>query len=298
MVADHGMLYCATNWIGMSNADLGNAFDILQDASTFNTLADRSQQGILNTVFLGRLLVHADGFASDPAFQDSGGQGVIDRTALYYDGNSQGGVIGGAFVAVSPDVRAGVLGVAGMNYSTLVERSVDFDPFNSVFATTYPDAVSRVVGLGLIQMLWDRAETNGYASHISDDPLPGSGSKRVLIHVALGDHQVAPITAEVEARTAGIPVHRPAYGPGRTPDVDPAWDLPSIDYPSSGSGLVIWDSGAAVPPSANVPPRAGADPHQDPRNAPAAQQQKDAFLRAGGTIIDVCSGAPCTAPPD
>jgi hypothetical protein len=298
MVATHGMLYCATDWIGMSGEDIGNALTILNEASTFNTLVDRSQQGILNTVFLGRLLVHEDGFASHAAFQDTGGHSVIDRTELYYDGNSQGGVIGGAFMAVSPDIRAGVLGVAGMNYSTLVERSVDFDPFNSVFRTTYPDAIGRVIGLGLIQMLWDRGETNGYAAHLADDPLPGSGSKRTLIHVALGDHQVAPLTAEIEARTAGIPVHRPAYGPGRSPDVDPAWDLLSIEYPSSGSGLIIWDSGAAVPPVDNVPPRAGEDPHGDPRAAAIAQQQKDAFLRAAGTIIDVCGGAVCTIPSD
>ena len=45
---------------------------------------------------------------------------------MFYDGNSQGGIIGGAFMAMSPDVSHGVLGVAGMNYSTLVERSEDF----------------------------------------------------------------------------------------------------------------------------------------------------------------------------
>jgi hypothetical protein len=296
MVGGHDMAYCATTWIGMSEGDIGNAAHILEDVSTFDTLADRSQQGILNTVFLGRLLVSDDGFVSDPAFQTAGGEPRIDTGDLFYDGNSQGSVVGGAFVAVSPDVSAGVLGVPGMNYSTLLERSVDFDPFGALMRANYPDTVGRVIGVGLIQMLWDRAETNGYAAHLTDDPLPGSGANRVLLHAALGDHQVATLTAEVEARTAGMAVHRPAYGPGRTADVEPVWGLPSIDYPSTGSALIIWDSGSPLAPIANTPPRAGHDPHEDPRRSLDAQEQKSEFLQTGGTIIDVCDGAPCTGP--
>ena len=37
------------------------------------------------------------------------------------------------------------------------------------------------MGLGLIQMLWDRGETNGYAAHIASNPLPNTPAKRVLI---------------------------------------------------------------------------------------------------------------------
>lgn len=296
MVGDHQMAYCATDWIGMSEGDLGNALTILQDVSTFNTLADRSQQGILNFVVLGRLMQAADGLVSDAAFQDGTGDPLLDTGALFYDGNSQGGIIGGALVAVDPSVQAGVLGVPGMNYSTLLERSVDFDPFFDVMKTTYPDAGDRVIGLQLIQMLWDRAEANGYAAHLNaTDNLPGTPPKRVLLHVALGDHQVAPLTAEIEARTAGMAVHRPMYLSGRTSDVAPGWDLPTLTYPSSGSALIVWDSGADLAPLGNVPPRTGDDPHGDPRSDPDAQQQKSDFLQTGGTITDQCGAAPCEA---
>lgn len=297
MVGGHTMTYCATDWIGMANPDIANAFTILQDLSTFHTLPDRSQQGILNTIFLGRLLTSEAGFVSNAAFQDSGGGPLIDTSHLFYDGNSQGAVIGGAYVAVDPDVEAGVLGVAGMNYATLLERSVDFDPFFALMKSTYPNRVDQVIGLQLIQMLWDRGETNGYAAHLNaTDNLPGTVGKRVLIHTALGDHQVATLTAEIEARTAGIPIHRPIYGPGRTGDVEPGWGLESIAYPSTGGGLVVWDSGAALSPIENVPPRTGEDPHGDPRASAQAQQQKSQFLRSGGTLIDVCGGSFCTAP--
>jgi len=297
MVRDHQMAYCATDWIGMSENDIANAAVILQDVSTFPTLVDRSQQGMLNTIFLGQLMTRPGGFASHQAFSMGPGAAYFGSDDLFYDGNSQGAVIGGAFVAVDPQVTAGVLGVAGMNYSTLLERSVDFDPFFTIMRGTYPNPVDREVGLQLIQMLWDRGETNGYAAHLNaSNNLPGTPDKRVLIHTALGDHQVATLTAEIEARTAGIAIHRPVYGPARTADVDPAWGLDAISHPSSGGGLVVWDSGAALAPLRNVPPRSGPDPHSDPRNSPEAQAQKAEFLRVGGTLIDVCAGAPCTAP--
>ena len=293
MVANHNMVYCATDWLGMAEEDISNAAVILGDLSKFKSMVDRSQQGILDTIFLARLLKRADGFGSNPAFRNSSAQSVLDPSSVFYDGNSQGAVIGGALVAMSPDISHGVLGVAGMNYSTLLERSVDFDPFNALFRPSYPDPVERVIGLGLIQMLWDRGETNGYAAHMTSDPLPGTGPHRVLLHVALGDHQVATLSAEVEARTAGLSVHTPAYGPGRSLDVAPAWGIPSItSYPFAGSALFVYDSGAAVPPAQNTPPRAGFDPHEDPRRRrarsttevrlPQGRRRRQRRLRPGG----------------
>jgi hypothetical protein len=294
MVRNHDMAYCATDWIGMSSPDVANAAVILGDLSTFNTLPDRSQQGFVNFVVLGKLMTLADGFASNPNFQHGDGTSRLDASALFYDGNSQGAILGGAYLAVSPDTEAGVLGVAGMNYSTLLERSVDFDPFAALMKPNYPSATERVLVLGLIQMLWDRGEVNGYAAHLGGDPLPGSSPSRVLIHTALGDHQVATFTAEVTARTAGMAIHRPVYVDGRTTDAEPGWDLPSIDYPSNGSALILWDSGSPMAPLENVPPRAGRDPHGDPRAFAPAQQQKSAFLATDGTIVNVCGADPCT----
>jgi hypothetical protein len=43
-----------------------------------------------------------------------------------------------------------------MNYSVLLPRSVDFDPFAWVLYPSYPDETERPLVLDLIQMLWDR----------------------------------------------------------------------------------------------------------------------------------------------
>ena len=54
---------------------------------------------------------------------------MLNRSHLYYNGNSQGGIMGGALTAVSPDFTRAELGVPSMNYSVLLPRSVDFLPF-------------------------------------------------------------------------------------------------------------------------------------------------------------------------
>jgi hypothetical protein len=307
---EHGFLFCAIDWNGMAFKDVPNAVTVLQDLSRFPTLVDHVEQGYLGFLFLGRAMIHPDGFAQDPAFQ-----GKIDTTELYYDGNSQGGIYGGALTAIAPDFRRATLGVPGMNYSTLLSRSVDFDTYaegNIEGAETplglydnYPDQGERQLVFGVMQMLWDRADPNGYAAHMTTDPLPNTPPHQVLLHVGFGDHQVADITTEVEARTIGARVHRPLLADDRPRFRDrPYPDRPSKPFAGvaslaaedNGSGVVFWDiRSTAPPPAGNVPNREGNDPHEYPRRSKAARLQKSLFLRPGGKIVDVCSGAPCGA---
>jgi hypothetical protein len=181
-----------------------------------------------------------------------------------------------------------------MNYSTLLPRSVDFDPFESIFVAAYPDAVDRAIALGVVQMLWDRTEGAGYVRHVVDDPLPGTPAKNVLMHVAFGDWQVSELTALVAARTMGVPIHRPVTADGRSREVDPGWGIDGVDYARDSSALVIWDSGSDPIPVEPIPPNTSRDPHGDPRNDVEARRQKAAFL-FDGELIDVCNAGPCTA---
>ncbi len=224
---------------------------------------------------------------------------VFDGT-VFYDGNSQGGILGGAVTAISTEWTRAVLGVPGMNYSTLLQRSSDFSTYETILNPAYPDELDRIIGFPLLQMLWDRAEADGYAEHMTDNPYPGTPAHQVLMQVAFGDHQVANVTADVEARTIGARVRVPALAPGRSPDVTPYWGIPAVPtYPWKGSAMVIWDSGNPAPPLGNVAPTEpayGQDPHENPRRTPAAQLQKSEFLKTDGALIDTCSGAPCLAP--
>ena len=70
----------------------------------------------------------------------------------------------------------------------------------------------------MIQILWDRGEANGYAWHMTRNPYPNTPRHTVLLHEAFGDHQVANVATEVEARVIGARLRTPALDPGRSRD--------------------------------------------------------------------------------
>jgi hypothetical protein len=301
MAQEHDFVFCATPWEGMSSADIPNAGSVLANLSGMPTIADPLQQGMVNALYLGRLMAHPQGLAANPLLQ-AGGRPIVTSNELFYDSNSQGGIQGGALTAVAPDFQRAVLGVPGINYSVLLPRSRDWDTYSLVMYPAYPKQLERPLALGLVQILWDRGEGDGFAQHMTTAPLPNTPSHTVLLHVAFGDQQVSDYQADVEARTIGASIHSPILAAGRSRQAEPSFGIPRIGaYPFAGSAIVYWDAGAArvsAPPLENVPNRALEDPHEYPRRTPAARQQKSEFLHAGGAVTDPCGGAPCVAAPD
>lgn len=313
--SEHDFIACGTRWTGFEEDDLPTVINLILNSSDFPRFIDRQHQGILNFMVLGLLLRHPDGLASHPAFQ-VGGQSVIDPSATFYDGNSQGGILGGVLAAFERDIERFVLGVPGINYSTLLSRSTDFVPFFALLQSAYPNGLDRALVLAVAQILWDQTDPNGHVGHVTSDPYPNTPAKKLLYQVAYGDHQVANVTVEVAARTNGAHIHQPALSPDKVvPDVQPYFGISPIpSYPFDGSAVVIWDSGNPAPPLANLPPPAigpsdpewadlgscaqshGSDPHECPRRQPSARLQKSEFLRIDGAVIDVCGGGACLAP--
>ena len=358
MAQEHDFVFCATDWVGMActdlpptdpnsaaalftdyvltgkappatDCDVPTAISDETDLSNFPTLVDRVDQAFVNFMYLGRLLIHPQGFASDPAFQGAGGHSVIDASHLYYDGNSQGGIFGGSLIALEPDLTRGVIGVPGMNYSLLLQRSSDFgtgkppspnptDPGSFIpeyaypLYQAYPNELERQLILSLMQQMWDHSDPAGLAAHMTSDPLPDTPAHTVLMQGGLGDHQVSQFAAETEARTIGAHVYLPFADPGRDPEVGGRpYGLPALtSFPFSGSAYVLWDigpvrsapcpagdspCGTPPPPTTNTPPSVGEDPHEWPRRSPLARQQKSDFLQPGGQVVDVCGSHPCYA---
>jgi hypothetical protein len=159
--------------------------------------------------------------------------------------------------------------------------------------------------LDLIQTLWDRSDPNGYASHMTHG-LPHTPSHAILLQLAYGDHQVANVTAETEARTISARGLTPALVPARSGAyANPFWGIrPYAGGTWHGSGIAIFDSGPAgnvtsenhhgtdPPPTADLPNRTGDDPHEAPRRAPCGQDMKSAFLRVHGRLTEPCGGPP------
>ncbi len=317
LAQDHSMIACATDEIGMANEDIPTVISTLQDLSSFEKVPDRLQQGLLNELFLARLMFHPDGFGTDPAFQDGDGvntgESVIRTDHVYYMGASQGGIMGGPLTALSPDFTQSALVVGAMNYSTLLARSSNWPTYAGIMYPAYPSELSRPLILNIVQILWDRGEPNGYGHVMTDNPPPDTPPHNITMHVALGDHQVSNFASDVQARTIGAKTNRGAIDPLRWPDYEDLWDIPRIqadEYPYRGTSIIYWDGGpfrknplnlsenigTGVPPYANVPPNdIWEDPHGAPRGASGPVAMIDTFFDPNGYIGDYCGADPCRA---
>ena len=99
---DHGVMTCATDFIGMSEDDVGPvAIPALARHVELQAAAGSPPAGVPRLPLPGPGMIHPDGFASDPAFQFNGDPVIDTDKPLFYYGNSQGGIAGGALTAVA-----------------------------------------------------------------------------------------------------------------------------------------------------------------------------------------------------
>ena len=335
--------WCATNWAGFSSDDIGTVIGVLGDVSKFPQMGDRMLQGFVNMIYLGRAMTMSGGFDTDPAFQiDPDGVGgnaagpVLSTGPgnLFWEGISQGAIMGGALTALEPDLTQSVLNVTGMNYSTLLRRSSDSGQYLDTpglgLWAHYPNLQQRPLILSLMQLLWDRGEANGYAEHMTGDPLPNTPAHHVLLQMAYGDHQVSNLAGEVEARTIGAQVETPELDPGRHWGVDPLFGLTAIgsgSYPYSGNAAMVYydggpldypspargtpdqtctdentvtHHGTAPAPLVELPPNPasvyGCDPHSYPRRSVDGVTHDTTWLRPSGFIDQCMNSVPAPRP--
>ena len=211
----HGYILGATDWIGLSEYDEATVIVMMAGGdggfTDFRIVPDRLHQGMLNALVLMKLLTQSS-FVHDPSVT-YGGQSVIstDPADWHYNGNSQGGIMGGMYMAVSSDVRSGVLGVGGGPYALLLPRSSDFSELFDILKVRYPRSLDRMAILALMQALWDKSDPAGWAGYITPEatpggplpPLPGTPSHRVIHHYGLGDHQVTWLGCHAIAASTG-----------------------------------------------------------------------------------------------
>ncbi len=217
--------------------------------------------------------------------------------------------MGGALTALEPDADRGVLNVPGMNYSTLLRRSVDSDEY------------FKLPGIGLYANYPNRARA---AAAAVADPAP-LGPRRGQRLRAQPDHRPAAEHASARGAAAGGARRPPGgerhrrgrgaddrrhrsttrrssrAGTGRPTRSWASWRSTSrASAPrsrtaacSSTTTAARWASTApaararATPPNENVPPRPewgfGGDPHGYPRAArPTGWHQEGSFLAGNG----------------
>ena len=286
----HNMIFYAINMAGMSSDDVPGILFLVNNFTYFPWLADRMHQGILNHLLVARAM--RDRF---PSMEEAIDLGLnIDTDQSYYSGISQGGIYGQTVVALSPEITRGHCGVPGNNYSTLLERSVDFDPFAAFMANAYPTREDQLTALGTVQLLWDAVDPISYVRRLHQ-PFPGQEPSRVILAPAKGDWQVAVFTNEIAARSdIGVALME-HYDREYTP-----WGIEQTPYGEDGhdgSGVVNWDFSNPWPPIGNITPfDCYGDPHGLGRGRDEDHNvQLNHFFRTG-RIIDVCGGGPCYFP--
>jgi hypothetical protein len=298
------IVLCSTDWLGLSQGDKWNDVRAMLNPNKLPAQVARMQQGVLDMVYLGRLMISPTGLGSNPAFQLAG-QSVLDTSELYYDGNSTGGIQGGIVTAVSPDVTRAVLGVSSIDWANwLIPRTQGIGDFATEQDSRYSDLSARPLLLDLMQQIWDRGDPDGYVQHLISDQFPGTQPHQVLMQTAYGDEYVSMYSAAAEARTIGVDAYQPALDADRSANANLLYGLtPVPGSPFDGSVIDIWDLGPGlvrdppildIQPPTDVPPY--VNPHESVQYTPAAQQQMSDFLSPAGAFIDVCGGAPCHAP--
>ncbi len=272
------MVQIGTNWIGLSESDIGNAASAVMNFNLMPLITDKLQQAQINVIVMGKLAIGA--LMTDTNMQFNGKP--IIGNEIYYYGISQGGIEGVTFMSVDPDIIRGALGVPGSIYSIMMQRSHDFVELASVFNPSYPDPLDRLKLLSLSQYQWDFTDPISFASHVVNNPLPGTPKKQILIQAGLNDCQVPNLTTEILVRTMGIPAM----------DALPVsiYGIPLQPSPLD-SAFTLWkvpDSTVYVPPATNIMPAQDNNVHEDIRRLTEVKDQLGLFFTTGGVVKQTC----------
>ncbi|TVQ90586.1 MAG: hypothetical protein EA397_12200 [Deltaproteobacteria bacterium] len=280
---ENRMLLFASPWTGMATEDSGAiALMIVQDIGRFAIVPERSMQGFVEKTLAARMAM--GGLASDELLTIDGTPLIQPGVSqLGYYGISQGGILGGAYMGLSPDIERGVLSVAGAPYPLLLPRSTNFGPFFQILQTMYEAEIEQMFLIhALFIHLWDVGESVGW-SHDLLDPPEGIPQKRLLLQAGMADAQVAIEGSRYQARSVQAAMVAPV--------VNEIYGLPILEGDLNRTTYVEYDYGIPAVPDTNLPPENDNPAHECVRRTPAAQQQVVHFLRTG-EVRNFCEG-PC-----
>ena len=134
----------------------------------------------------------------------------IDPAKLFYLGVSLGGIMGPELLALSSQIKVGVLTVPGARVASIISDSTEFGP---IIGTLKPDNVSDadvVRFFPILQTLLDAGDSASYAPHVLKDRFDGSGEPpQLLMQMAIGDSIVPNSCNRALARALNLPVAPP-----------------------------------------------------------------------------------------
>jgi hypothetical protein len=280
LAQENGFILMAMGWTGMTLRDSPTiTLMLVEDPTEFAMIPERVMQSYVEWIYAARVV---QGVMTQDDALTVDGQSLVHPDQLSFYGNSQGGVLGGGFMALSPDIDRGVLGVGGTPFTLLLTRSKSFKVFITLMESMYEDWADISLLLGAMQIIWDPGESAGYAHFLTDAAVDErTPTKDVLIHAGIGDASVTTLGAHIMARAYGADLVDPI-----TRDI---WGVQTRQPPFAGSAMVEFDWGVEEETLA-LP---NADPyntHDGPRWSEEGRAQVGAFL-SEGIVIHTCDGA-------
>lgn len=279
LAVENEVVFAAIDWLGMSNSDLPFLASALGDVSRFYMVGESLQQAMINQISLTRTMLGA--CAMDDAFAaEADGASVVGAATPWFIGGSQGSILGGTFLTLSPDIERGALIVGGSGFSLMIERSIHYSTFELLLNPAYPRRVDSGLLMALSQHVWDRGESASWLRYTTSG-VAELGPKELIYLVAENDAQVSNLTSGRAARLLGIPVleqstHRP-YG------------VPVVSSPHTGSVYIALDVGDRDVPRGNLSPRTDDGGHGAVPFTPEGLAMIIEFLETGGVTVP-CDG--------
>ncbi|MCC7539545.1 MAG: hypothetical protein IT379_25190 [Deltaproteobacteria bacterium] len=276
-----GMIGVATDWWGLSEPDETVVVtEWITDVGNFPVIGERLMQGVLNFAVLARSFRGVCGDLPELAVMD-GVSAAGDE--LYYYGISQGGIMGASLAGISPDIERYALQVGAISYPIMIRRSVDFEQFEVIYRTWYPDKLDRDWAIVAMQNAFDLSDPATFAPHLLADPLPGGRAQRILYQTSRYDTEVSNAASDIAARTMGLPwLNSSVYEP---------WNVASTTAGPSDSAYVIYHvAGVAPIPMGTAIAAEDNDAHGELRFREPVLEQLERFLRPDGRVEDTCGG--------
>jgi hypothetical protein len=279
---ERGFVVVAADWWGMSAPDRDALIGaLLDDTRETMRFTDRVHQAMANFIALAHA---AQGGLVDLPELAIGEPPLFDDAALYFYGISQGHILGGSYLALSPSIERGVLSVGGADLTLMLYRARPFLPFLALIMAKFPDPLDHQILTAMMQLSFDRVDPLTYAPMVFEEPLDGAPDKQLLMQIGIGDAAVPNIGAHLHARALGLTLLEPAPRPLAGIEAAPA----PLD-----SAIVEFDFGIdPLPGAVALPADDDNEVHEGVRRLEAAKEQLDRFFSPGGLVEATCDG-PC-----
>lgn len=276
-----GAVMLGVDWWGMREADRAPLANLLAgDAKRTMVFTDAVHQGMANALALE---LAARGPLAELPELALGGEPAFDGSELYFYGISNGAILGGTFLALSPTIERGALGSGGANYGLVAFRSRSFSAFLLILQGVLPDPLDQQKVVAMWQTGFDRIDPLTYAPHVLAAPLADAPpERRVLLQIGVGDAAVPNIAAHWHARALGVEHLQPAPRA--------IWGLEPATSPWSGSAIAEYDFGIEPLPGVEAIVGADNEVHDGLRKLGAVNDQLDRFFASDGVIVHTCDG--------